>query len=333
MPKRAVELKVKQIEAMRAPGLYAVGGVPGLHLQISEGGGRSWIYRFQLADRRRDMGLGGTDIYNLAAARERAREARKLIDQGIDPIDQRKAEKQTRVIAKASAMTFRQCAEAYIKAHQTAWKNAVHAAQWPSTLAMYVYPSFGSVPVQAVDVGHVMKSLDPIWTEKPETASRVRGRIESVLDWAKARGFRTGENPARWRGHLENLLPARSKIRRVEHHAALPYPELGAFMTGLRQQEGMAARALEFAILTAARTGEVIGARWAEINMAERVWTIPAERMKAGKEHRVPLSNAAMMIVEAMAEIRSSDYVFAGVSDRTSPVQYDHADVAAPNGP
>jgi len=209
-------------------------------------------------------------------------------------------------------MTFKDCAERHIAAHKAAWRNNKHAAQWPGTLITYVHPSFGSLAVQTVDVGLVVKVLEPIWTEKPETASRVRGRIEAILDWATARGYRQGENPARWRGHIENLLPKKSKVRRVEHHAALPYPETAAFMVELRQQDGVAARALEFAILTAARTGEVIGGRWDEIDFAERLWTVPAERMKAGKEHRVPLSDAAMTILQTLRDTREGDFIFPG---------------------
>jgi integrase len=209
-------------------------------------------------------------------------------------------------------MTFREGAETYIAAHKAGWKNPKHAAQWPATLATYVYPVFGDLPVQAIDTGLVMKALEPIWTAKPETATRVRGRIESVIDWATARGYRQGENPARWRGHLENLFPKKSKVRRVEHHPALPYDEIGAFTASLRGQGGIGARALEFLILTAARTGEVIGARWDEFDLAQKVWTVPAERMKAGKEHRVPLSAPALAIVEAMRETRESEFVFPG---------------------
>ena len=271
-----------------------------------------WLYRFQMHGRRRDMGLGPTDLYSLAEARQKALEARKLVAEGVDPIEARQAKRSAAAVDAAKGMTFRACAEAYINAHRSGWRNPKHAAQWPATLDAYAYPHFGSLPVQAVDVGLVLKAVEPIWTEKPETASRVRGRIESVLDWATARGYRQGENPARWRGHLENLLPPRSKVRRVEHHAALPYAEIAAFVADLRQQEGVGARALEFAILTAARTGEVIGARWGEINIAERLWTVPADRMKAGKEHRAPLSDAAMAIVEKMDAIRQGDHLFPG---------------------
>ena len=203
---------------------------------------------------------------------------------------------------------------AYSAAHRTGWRNPKHAAQWPSTLQTYAYPVFGSLPVQAIDVRLVTKVLEPIWQEKPETASRVRGRIEAVLDWAKVRGYRDGENPAGWRGHLDKLLPARAKVRKVEHHPALPYAEMGDFVASLRQQEGVAARALEFLILTAARTGEVIAARWDEFDLAEKVWTVAADRMKAGKEHRVPLSPAAVAIIEQMdaARVNYHQFVFPG---------------------
>jgi integrase len=217
---------------------------------------------------------------------------------------------------QAKVMTFRQCAEAYVAAHQAGWRNQKHAGQWPSTLSAYVYPHFGALPVQAIDTALVTKALEPIWLKKPETAGRVRGRIESILDWATARGYRKGENPARWRGHLENLLPKKSKVRRVEHHAALPYGELAAFMAQLRQQPGGGAAAFEFAILTAARTGEVLGARWDEINITERLWTVPAERMKAAREHRVPLSDSSLAILERMRQVGQSDYVFPGLKEK-----------------
>jgi integrase len=261
------------------------------------------------------MGLGSAAVYSLAEARRKAADARRLVAEGVDPIEQRAALAGNAAASATKAMTFRDCAEAYIQAHRASWRNPKHAAQWPATLSTYVYPVFGAEPVQMVDVGLVTKAIEPIWSTKPETAGRVRGRIEAVLDWATARGYRAGENPARWRGHLENLLPKKSKVRRVKHHAALPYAELAEFISGLRQQQGTAARALEFAILTAARTGEVIGARWEEINIDERLWTIPAERMKAGKQHRVALSDAALAVLEPMRAIRQNDFVFAG--DRT----------------
>jgi integrase len=298
------------VDRAKRRGYYGDGG--GLFLQVSASGAKSWVFRFKEAGRLREMGLGATHTLNLAEARERARECRRMRLDGIDPIEARKAARAKARFEAQNAISFKACAERYIAAHKAGWRNPKHAAQWPSTLSTYVYPVFGSLSVQAVDVGLVLKAVEPIWTEKPETASRVRGRIESVLDWATSRGYRQGENPARWRGHLENLLPKKSKIRRVEHHAALPYAEMGDFMASVKKQEGVAARALEFAILTAARTGEVIGAKWPEINFAERLSTIPAERMKAGREHRVPLSDAALAIVEEMQKIRDGEFVFPG---------------------
>ena len=258
------------------------------------------------------MGLGPLAHYGLKEARLRALDARRLRHKGIDPIDARRTARSKAKLDAAKAITFKQCAEAYIKAHRAGWRNAKHAAQWDATLATYAEPIIGSLPVQAIDTALVMKVLkqevrdapdEPaaaLWTARPETASRLRGCIESVLDWASVRGYRDGENPARWRGHLDKLPPARTKVRRVKHHAALPYSELPDFMVELRKQEGVAARALEFAILTAARTGEVIGARWSEIDLAAKLWTVPASQMKAGKEHRVPLSERAIVILEEM---------------------------------
>jgi integrase len=291
-------------------GLCGDGG--GLFLQVGASGGKSWIFRWKEAGKMRVMGLGPVHTVSLAEARDKALACRKLRLEGIDPIEQRREKRAEDRLAAAKGISFRECAEGYIAAHRAGWRNDKHAAQWPSTLAAYVYPMFSDLAVQAIDTGLVMRTLEPIWNDKPETASRVRGRIESVLDWASARGYRQGENPARWRGHLQNLLPRRSKVRRVEHHAALPYPEIGAFMAKLRQQEGVAARALEFAILTAARTGEVRGARWSEIDLDAKVWNIPASRMKANRPHRVPLSDAALSIVKAIVEIRQGDFVFPG---------------------
>ena len=313
-------VKVAALARAKKPGFYGDGG--GLYLQISRyGGSASWVFRYRVEGRLRDHGLGSLDTWSLAEARERARRCRQLRGEDRDPIEERRAEREATRLEAARAMTFRQCADAYIAAHRTGWKNPKHAAQWPATLETYVYPIFGALPVQSVDVGLVMKAIEPIWATKPETASRVRGRIESVLDWATVRKFRKGENPARWKGHLDHLLPAPTKAKRAarkengrtEHHPSLPYAELPAFVVELRAQEGFTARALEFAILTAARTGEVIGAKWGEINFAERVWTVPAERMKSDREHRVPLSEAALAILAQMRVIRSSEFVFPGL--------------------
>jgi integrase len=310
MPRVIGKLNALAVERATKRGYLADGG--GLYLAIGTAGTKSWVFRFRDGDRLREMGLGATHTLSLAEARRKAQDCRKQRLDGVDPIEARRAARIGAKLEAAKAMTFRQCAEAYIKAHSAGWKNPKHAKQWPATLGTYVYPVFGSLPVQAVDVGLVMKAIEPSWATKPETAGRVRGRIESVLDWATARGYRQGENPARWRGHLENLLPKKSKVRRVEHHAALPYAQLPAFIAELRKQEGVAARALEFAILTIGRTGEVVGARWSEIDFKGRLWVIPRERMKAGKEHRVPLSRAALAVLEGMQAIRESDFVFPG---------------------
>jgi integrase len=304
------KLTAREVVTLREAGSHADGD--GLYLQVAPGGSRSWFLRYQRHGRRRELGLGGFPAVSLADAREKAGAARRMLAAGGDPIEARRAERNKAEVAVAKVVTFKEAAERYITAHKAGWRNPKHRAQWTATLETYAYPHFGALAVAAVDVGLVLQAVEPIWSVKPETAGRVRGRIEAIIDWATARGYRTGENPARWRGHLENLLPARSKVRRVEHHAALPYPEIGTFLAELRKQAGIAARALEFTILTAARTGEAIGARWDEFNIAERIWIIPAERMKAGKEHRVPLSDAALAILTEMAAIRLGDHVFPG---------------------
>ena len=304
------KLTALAVERTKGRGYHGDGG--GLFLQVSARGSKSWVFRFKENGRLREMGLGATHTVTLAEARDKARNCRKLRLEGIDPIEARHAERAKAKLEAAKAMTFKACAERFIAAHKAGWRSPKSLTAWEGTLAAYVYPLFGSLPVQGIDTTLVMKSIEPMWAAKPETASRVRGRIESILDWATARGYRAGENPARWRGHLDNLLPAKTRVRRVEHHAALPYQEIAAFMAMLRGEDGNAARALEFAILTAARTGEVIGARWSEINISERLWTIPAERMKGGREHRVPLSSGALAIVEAVGTVRCGDFVFPG---------------------
>ncbi|HEY2531836.1 MAG TPA: integrase arm-type DNA-binding domain-containing protein [Xanthobacteraceae bacterium] len=307
MARAGNRLTAIKVSKATKPGFYADGH--SLYLRIGPTGAKSWVFRYRKSGRLHDMGLGPLHTVSLADARTKALDIRRQRLDGTDPLTaKREAAAKTR-IAHAKTMTFRQCAEAYITAHRAGWKNDKHASQWPSTLEAYVYPAFGSLPVQVVDVALVMKALGPIWEAKPETASRVRGRIEVVLDWASASGYRQGENPARWRGHLDKLLPPRSKVARVEHHAALPYRDLPGFIMDLRQQEGVAARALEFTILTAGRTGEVIGATWVEIDLEARLWTIPAERMKAGREHRVPLSDAALAILRPLYEVRTGDKV------------------------
>ncbi|WP_050594110.1 site-specific integrase [Mesorhizobium sp. L2C067A000] len=303
-------LSVKAVEAQTKPGLYADG--LGLYLQVAKGGAKSWIFRYMLAGRPRKMGLGSVNTVSLKLARERAGDARlKLLD-ADDPIEKRKAERLEKLAASATALSFKEAAEAYIKAHRSGWKNIKHAGQWKATLEAYAYPVFGELAVGRVDVALVLKALEAIWTTKPETATRVRGRIESILDWATARGYRHGDNPARWRGHLDKLLPARSKVAKVKHHAALPYAEVGAFVADVRKMEGTSPKALEFAILTATRTGEVVGARWPEIDLDNALWTIPGDRMKAGKEHRVPLSDRAVEILKALPREKGNEFVFIG---------------------
>ena len=292
--------------------MYADGG--GLYLRVTHSGTKNWVFRFMLNGRPRWMGVGPLHTIGLAEARNRAAGFRLQRHDGVDPIERRRAERLEARLDAAKAMTFKECAAMYIASHRAGWRNPKHAAQWQATLATYAEPVIGGLSVQAVDTALVLKVLEPIWTTKPETAGRVRGRIESILDWAKVRGYRAGENPARWRGHLDKLLPARSKVRRVEHHAALPYAELPSFLVSLREQEGIAARALEFAILTAARTGEIIGAQWSEMDLLDKTWTLPAARMKAGREHRVPLSARALAILQEMQPHRQAEdaFVFPG---------------------
>jgi integrase len=283
-----------------------------LYLQVTGNGGRSWIFRYQRHGKRRDMGLGPAHLVGLAEARRRALEFRRCLFEGIDPLERKRARDRAAAVEAAQTITFREAAERYIVAHQASWRAKQHLARWHQTMRDFVYPILGALPVEAVDVGLVTRVLEPIWTKMPETASRIRGRIELVLDWATVRQHRTGDNPARWRGHLDKLLPKVSKVSKVQHHAALPYSEIGAFMAQLRRRETVTARALEFAILTASRPSEAIRARWSEIDMSDRLWIIPAARMKANREHRVPLSDAAMAIVEDMAARRESDFVFPG---------------------
>lgn len=310
MPKKARELTALEVQRIKTPGRNAVGGVAGLHLQVLPSGARIWVMRVVIGGKRRDMGLGGFPDVPLAAARERARAARESIANGIDPIAERQAKQSALIAQRASALTFSECATQYIAAHESGWKNAKHAAQWRTTLDTYAAPIIGTLGVRDVALPHVLQVLEPIWKVKPETAARLRGRIESVLDWATVRGYREGQNPARWKGHLDKLLPARSKVAAVKHHEALPYAELGDFMAALRRQAGVSALALQFAILTAARSGEVRGAQWSEFDLKARVWTIPAARMKAGKEHRVPLSSAVIAVLGALPRFAESGFVF-----------------------
>ena len=302
------KLSALKAKSLNRPGRYGDG--KGLWLQVRDAEHRSWLFRYVFAGKQRQMGLGSFSDVSLAEAREAAQECRLLVRQGCDPIEDRRKKK-----ADASgAMTFRQVADRYLAGHEAGWRNDKHRRQWRATLSL-ACEQFGETSLASIDTDDVMRVLEPIWMQKTETASRLRGRIECVIDYAAARGWRIGENPARWRGHLAKLLPEPSKITRVNHHAALPWAEIGAFMAELRDEDGVAARALEFAILTAGRTGEVIGATWAEMDMQAALWTVPGERMKAGRQHRVPLSDAALHVLSVVTPPRDSlesSWVFPG---------------------
>jgi integrase len=286
-------------------GMHADGG--GLYLQVTASKNakqlnKSWLFVFRspLTGKRREMGLGSLDIIGLGEARDAAVEASKLILAGKDPIDERNAERLARQDASSKAETFERCATAYIAAHEAGWRNKKHRAQWRSTLRDFAYPVFGALPVDRVDTALVMEVLTPLWADKIDTGTRVRARIEAILDWARVKGYRNGENPARWRGHLDHLLAKPRKAKRVAHHPAMPYGDLPAFLVRLRELGTTAALALELLILTAARTAEALGAQWSEVDTRAKIWTIPGERMKGGKEHRVPLSRDALDIIERM---------------------------------
>lgn len=296
------------------PGRHADGG--GLHLLVKDTGARSWVYRFMLKGKSRDIGLGpaGPGGISLADARDLATALRLKVKAGIDPLEERQRSeaeaKAAEQAAKVAGITFQAMAETHIAANKDSWRNAKHKQQWENTLATYAYPVIGDLPVADVGTAHVLQILEPIWKDKTETASRLRGRMETVLDSAKARGYRDGENPARWRGHLAQILPARTKLSRG-HHKAMPYDAIPAFLMRLREREAVAALAMEFLILTASRTSEAIEATWAEVDLAKAIWTIPPERMKAGKEHRVPLSPRALQILEETQKL-GGKYLFPG---------------------
>jgi integrase len=287
------------------PGLYSDGG--GLYLQIARNGSKSWIFRYG-PQGCRYHGLGPVHTVGLSDARAGARECRQVLLNGGDPIGAKRRRELDAKLEAAKTMTFAQAADACIKAHSSGWRNPKHRQQWEHTLRDYAGPVIGSLPVAEIDTGLVMRVLQPIWTEVPETASRLRLRIERVLNWATTMGYRTGENPARWRGHLDQLLPPQSKVTNVKHHEAMPYAELPAFLTELHERTGLAARMLEFVILTAARTGEATGATWSEIDLVNATWTVPESRMKGGREHRVPLPDHAVQILRELP--RSGGRIF-----------------------
>jgi len=338
MARKQKELGALAISNIKDRGIHFVGGVAGLAINVTNTGGRSWILRYQVDGKRRDMGLGGYPDVTLAQAKEKARAARALLAEGIDPIEHTRAKRSRLKADQSSAITFRQATYKYLEAHEDAWKSVKHAQQWRSTLETYAFPVVGPLLVRDVELPQVLEILEPIWKTKTETASRVRGRVESVLDWSIARGYRSEPNPARWKGLLDKLLPAPGKIMKREHHKALPYADLPDFMAKLRQQDGMGARALEFLILTGTRSGEVRGATWEEFDLNEGVWTVPAERMKMGKEHRVPLSDAALALILRQQEMKICEYVFPSprekcLSDMTLTAVLRRMDVdAVPHG-
>lgn len=316
MPRQAAELSALVVSRLTMPGCHAVGGVAGLYLQVLPTGGRTWILRAAFGGRRREMGLGGFPSVTLSGAREAARAARDLIRAGVDPIARSREAKALLVVEAAkSGWTFRQASEAYVATHEAAWKNAKHRAQWSSSLAAYAYPVIGEVSIDQIGVPQILDILIPIWTTKTETAKRVRGRVEAVLDWATTRELRSGANPARWKGHLDKLLADPGKVSRVRHHRALPIDDMPGFIARLAEVRGMGARALMFGILTAARSGETRGVTWGEIDTPRGIWIVPAERMKGGRDHRVALSRAALDLLGTAG--KADRLVFPAANDGT----------------
>ncbi|WP_312792348.1 tyrosine-type recombinase/integrase [Diaphorobacter nitroreducens] len=308
MAKQIEKLTANKVRRACRPGRLGDGG--GLYLQITPSGNKSWIFRYGRQGREHFMGLGPLHTVSLVEARHAAQQARKYLFQNIDPLA-RKRQHRRRASIRPEHKRFKACAEEYIREHAAGWRNDKHRQQWENTMRDYVYPYLGAIDVRRVDTAEILHVLRPIWTAKTETATRVRERIQRVLDWATVHQYREGRNPARWKGHLEVLLPPPAKLKRVRHHAALPFQEIGEFMAALREQRGVAAHALEFAILTACRSGEILKATWMEIDLERGTWTLPAERTKAGRAHRVPLSTAALKVLAAQTG-RSGKYVFPG---------------------
>lgn len=311
MPKRAKELTAVEVKRLDKRGLHAVGGVAGLLLQVGNAGSRSWILRARIGSKRRDIGLGGFPDVTLAMARDKARKARERIEQGVDVVAERAAARQSLIAAQAKRMTFADAAREKHAAIAAQFRSVKHRKDWIRRLELYAFPVIGEVDVADIELAHVKAVLSPIWHSKTDTARRVRGSMEAVITWATVTGHRKGDNPARWRGNLAEVLPKPGKVAKKGHHKALPWPNMFDFMQSLHKREGTGARALEFAILTAARSGEVRGMTWDEVDMRAGIWTIPGERMKAGKAHTVPLSDAAKAIIEAQPHMAGSEYVFA----------------------
>ena len=309
MPKIATQLSDRAVAAIRAEGRHPVGGVPGLQLRVTDTGHRGWVLRVTVGDARRDMGLGAYPATTLARARDKARDVHASLRSGVMPATPSRAARQAVTLA---SKTFKECVLDFLRDKEGEWRNPKHRQQWENTLTQHAFPHIGPLPVGDVDLPHVLACLEPLWREKTETATRLRGRIESVLAWATVRKYRSGDNPARWKGHLDALLPAPAKLKKVTHHRAVPIDGMAPFMADLRSRAGIAARALEFTILTAARSGEVRGATWAEIDLTAAAWIVPGPRMKSGREHRVPLSKAAIKLLESMPRMNGTELVFPG---------------------
>jgi integrase len=304
-------LSAKKVERATKPGRYPCGLVRGLLLQVTESGGKSWVLRYQLHGRERWLGLGSAADFTLKEARERARAARQLLADKIDPVEQKQATQAAAKLAAARKLTFRDAAERYFDQNAERWRNASHREQFLGTLKAHVFPAIGGLDVASIDTPDILRALEPIWKSKSITADRTRGRIEQVLDWAVVRGHRpAGTNPAKWKGHLDQVLPPPRQLAPIVHHNAMPYRDVPEFMVALRAQNTVPARALEFLILTSARSQEVLGAQWSEIDLVDKVWTVPASRMKAKREHRVPLSSVAIELLKKLP--RHGEYVFPG---------------------
>jgi integrase len=306
-------LTQRRVERTNKPGRYGCGLVRGLYLQISNAGAKSWVLRYERHGKERMMGLGSVSDFTLKEVRERARQARQLLSDGVDPLATKHASKQAAKLAEARKLTFREAAQRYFDQHESKWRNATHREAFLGTLGLHVFPLLGDMDVAAIDTPDVLRALEPIWKTKSITADRTRNRIEAVIDWAVVRGHRpAGTNPARWKGHLDQVLPAARKMAPVEHHKAMDYRELPAFLKELRHEDGSGPRALEFLILTAARTGEVMGAVWDEIDSDAATWVIPGSRMKGGREHRVPLSPQAVDLLKKLPREKGNPFVFIG---------------------
>jgi len=315
MPKVAAEMSALEVRNLSHPtgkgnALFAVGGVTGLYMQITPSGGRSWILRTTVGKLRRDIGLGGFPTVTLAMARDKAREAREKIERGLDPVAERQAAKAALIAASGRGLTFEKAVDSYLKAKLDAFKNAKHRQQWENTLAQYALPVLGKMMVHDIDVRDVLRVLQPLWQEKTETASRLRGRVESVLSWATVAGHRKGDNPARWAGNLKELLPAPSKVAKEGNQPALTLEDAPRWFAALKTREGMGARALEFLALTAARSQEVRGATWDEVDLDKALWIVPAARMKMGREHRVPLTADAVALLKTLPRMKDNPLVF-----------------------